>query len=166
MAETGMRLSPGMKVFLGVDVALVVTFLVLLVMAIAGGGSEDGASSSVDAPASAVGQVQAEPDVDQVAADPVSFTLPSGNIACEMSIEGVVCTIGSFTYAAPQVAGCEAPTGHVLQLDAEGVGFRCEQDGVPHIAAPTGPRRAPGPSSSTAASRRSAATPAPAPPTA
>ncbi len=123
MAETGMRLSPGMKVFLGVDVVLVVTFLALLVMAIAGGGAEDDAASPADVPASAVGQVQAEPDVDQVAADPVSFTLPSGNIACEMTVGGATCSIASAGFA--PTAECTGEDEQVFVVDASGVSSPC-----------------------------------------
>ena len=127
-------LSRGMQVFLLVDVLLVVLLVVLVIVLPGrdgGGGGGQETTATGAAPSATADAVDDEP------VDAVAFELPSGNIACEMSVEGVVCTIGSFTYAAPQVAGCEAPTGHVLQLDAEGVGFRCEQDGVPQIEAGT-----------------------------
>ncbi|MCC2308970.1 hypothetical protein [Cellulomonas chengniuliangii] len=122
MAETGTRLSPGMKIFLGVDAVLVVTFLVLLVMAIAGGGAEDDVASPADVPASAVGQVQAEPDLDE-AAEPVSFTLPSGNIACDMTVDGATCSIASAGFA--PTAECTGEDEQVFVVDASGVSSPC-----------------------------------------
>lgn len=123
-------LSRGMQVFVLVDVLLVV-LLVVLVATLPRGGGDAGAA---DATPSATPAPTSDPgDGETAAADPVAFAMPSGNIACEMSVEGVLCTIGRFTYAAPQVTGCDAPTGHVVGLDAEGFGFRCEDDGVPEL---------------------------------
>ncbi|MBD7917800.1 hypothetical protein H9657_05850 [Cellulomonas sp. Sa3CUA2] len=124
-------MSRGLQVFVLVDVLLVLVLVVVLAVALPGRGGPDapaGAGTATPAATSDAGDGEAAP------VDPVAFTLPSGNIACEMSAEGVLCTIGSFTYAAPQVTGCEAETGHVVRLDAEGFGFLCEDDGVPRIA--------------------------------
>ncbi len=122
-------LSRGMQVFLLVDVLLVLLLVVLLATRSGGGGADPAPSTA----ATATGDVEASRDAEDAPAsgEVVAFTLPSGNIACEMSAEGVVCTIGDFTYAAPQVTGCDAPTGHVVRLDAEGFRFACEDDGVP-----------------------------------
>lgn len=129
-------LSRGMQVFVLVDVLLVL-LLVVLVTTLPRGGGADGAaraaassSTTSAAPTSDAGDGQ-----EEAADDPVAFASPSGNIACEMSVEGVLCTIGSFTYAPPRVTGCEGQTGHVVGLDAEGFGFRCEDDGVPQVTA-------------------------------
>ena len=35
-----------------------------------------------------------------------------------MSVDGVTCTIASYTYAPPVVAGCTEVTGHVLVLNS------------------------------------------------
>ncbi|UZN04731.1 hypothetical protein [Cellulomonas sp. S1-8] len=122
-------LSRGMQVFLLVDVLLVVLLVVLVATLPERGRADDdaGASSTASAPAATATAT------DEASTEPVAFSLPSGNIACEMSVEGVLCTIGSFTYAAPQVTGCEAETGHVVHLDAEGFRFRCEDDGIPEL---------------------------------
>ncbi|MCM0638679.1 hypothetical protein [Cellulomonas wangsupingiae] len=126
-------LSRGMRLFVLVDVLLVVLLVVVLAVTLPGRGTPDtggGSTPVATAPTPTA-------DADEAAADPVAFELPSGNIACEMSVEGVVCTIRSFTYATPMVPGCEAETGHVMALDAEGAGFRCEDDGIPQVDADT-----------------------------
>lgn len=136
-------LSRGMQIFVLVDVLLVALLVVLVATLPRGGGEPPGARGTT---AAATPVPTSDPgDGDLEAADPVAFVLPSGNIACEMGVEGVICTIGRFTYAPPQVAGCDAATGHVVGLDAEGFGFRCEEDGVPELPAgeelPYGARR-------------------------
>ena len=123
-------LSRGMRLFVLVDVLLVVLLVVVLAVTLPGRGDPDGGGEQT--PVATTTATATAP-----APDPVAFTLPSGNIACEMSVDGVVCTIRSFTYAAPTVPGCDAETGHVLALDADGAGFRCEDDGVPQIDADT-----------------------------
>ncbi len=124
-------LSRGVQVFLLVDVLLVLLLVVLVIVLPVG-------RQGTDAPVATAGPTSTAQPTDaaptEAPVDPVAFALPSGNIACAMSVEGVLCTIGSFTYAAPQVTGCDAPTGHVLRLDAEGVRFACEDDGVPQVA--------------------------------
>ncbi len=121
MADTGMRLSTGMKVFLGIDVILVATFLVLLVVGL-GGGADDKAAAD-DETATTVGQVASEPSADAVEADPVSFTLPSGNIACDMTVDGVTCSIASAGFA--PTAECSDAQEQVFVVDANGVSEPC-----------------------------------------
>ncbi|WP_136520503.1 hypothetical protein [Cellulomonas telluris] len=131
MAGRGLAgLSPGMKAFLAVDVVLVVVLVVLL-FALRGGGPDEGAAGGPTATGTAAptGEATAEPE-------PVSFVLPSGNIGCDMTAGGVECRIASFTYAPPQVAGCEGTTGNVVRLDAQGFAFACVEDEPPAVAAP------------------------------
>ncbi|MBO0900834.1 hypothetical protein J1G42_11740 [Cellulomonas sp. zg-ZUI222] len=124
-------LSRGMQVFLLVDVLLVLLLVVLLIT-LPRGGDAPGPAAATPTP-TAVADAAAGDDDEPGSSESVAFDLPSGNIACEMSPEGVVCTIRSFTYAAPRVTGCESPTGHVVRLDAEGFRFVCEDDGVPQL---------------------------------
>lgn len=126
-------LSRGMQAFVLLDVLLVLV-LVVLVVTLPRSGGVDGAQAVASTPAAGA-QPTADPGDGEEDADgdTVAFTSPTGNIACEMSAAGVLCTIGSFTYAPPQVTGCEGETGHVVGLDAEGFGFRCEDDGVPQV---------------------------------
>ncbi len=121
-------LSRGMKAFLLVDAVLVVLLVVVLAVTLPGRGGGD-AQDVATAPSASSSPTSAAAD------RPVTFALPSGNIACEMSAAGVVCTIGSFTYAPPQVTGCDAGAGHVVRLDADGFAFQCEDDGVPDLGA-------------------------------
>lgn len=123
-------LSRGMQAFLLVDALLVVLLVVVLAVTLPGRGGGGGAAASADGTASSSPSADAAPTAP---AATVAFGMPSGNIACEMSAEGVLCTIGSFTYAQPQVTGCEAATGHVVRLDADGFRFVCEDDGVPPV---------------------------------
>ena len=128
-------LSRGMQVFVLVDVLLVLLLLVLVVTLPRSGGVDGARAAAASPTASGEPTSDAGDGQEEQAADPVAFASPTGNIACEMSVEGVLCTIGSFTYAPPRVTGCDAPTGHVVGLDAEGFGFRCEDDGVPQVTA-------------------------------
>ncbi len=128
-------LSRGLRAFLLVDVVLVVLLVVVLAVTLPGRGG--GAADDDRAPATAT-SATASPTSGSAGRSerPVTFALPSGNITCEMSPSGVVCTIGSFTYAAPQVTGCDAGAGHVVRLDADGFAFQCEDDGVPDLGTP------------------------------
>lgn len=126
-------LSRGVQAFVLVDVLLVVLLVVVLAATLPGRGrSTDGAAAAAPAATPATtsdaGDGTAAP-----ASEAVAFTLPSGNIACEMSAEGVLCTIRSFTYAPPQVTGCDAETGHLVRLDADGFAFVCEDDDAPKV---------------------------------
>lgn len=134
MAGRGLAgLSPGMKAFLAVDAVLVVLLVVLVVVLHGGGGGAPGA----DAPGGATPTTSATAGEDATAAaDPVAFVLPSGNIGCDMTAGGVECRIGGFTYAPPQVAGCEGSTGNVVRLDAQGFAFVCVEGEPPAVAAP------------------------------
>lgn len=119
-------LSPAERALVVVDVLLVLVLVVLLVAPPGGGGGGTAAATQPTSPSPTAAAPTAEPD-------PEAFSLPTGNISCEVAADGVRCTIGSFTYAAPAVEGCEGETGHVARLDAEGFRFECETDGVPTI---------------------------------
>ncbi len=112
-----------------VDAVLVLVLLVLLVLYATGGSSAGGGDAQVStspttsAPASTAG-----------GAAPTEFRLPSGNIACAMSDQGATCTIASYSYAPPVVAGCSGTTGYVIVLDADGVAFPCETGPTPQVA--------------------------------
>ncbi|MGY4645923.1 hypothetical protein [Cellulomonas sp. URHB0016] len=114
-----------------VDVVLVLTFVVMLVAFATSGTSDhrDGDAAVVSAPSGTPTGSGSQGTVG-----PAAFRLPSGNIACVVSEQGVTCTIASYTYAPPVVEGCTAPTGHVLVLDADGVVFQCETGPAPEAA--------------------------------
>ena len=46
----------------------------------------------------------------------------------------MTCTIASYTYAPPVVAGCTEVTGHVIVLNADGVAFDCVSGPPPAVA--------------------------------
>jgi len=119
------RIGPGLVAFVVVDVLLVALLAVVAVLYATGGESTPRSPSptgSESAPADAGGPSPSSTDAGALDA----FVLPSGNIGCTLGPEGVTCTIASFTYEAPEVAGCTGQTGHVLTLTAEGVAFTCE----------------------------------------
>lgn len=65
---------------------------------------------------------------------PPRFRLPSGNIACDMSSDGVTCTIASITYTPPAVEGCGGTVGHTVVLDESGVDVPCVDGAPPGVA--------------------------------
>lgn len=127
-----MTSARNIRLFVIVDVVLVVLLLILaIVYASRGGGGDQGSdgptagSTASSAPTSSASSTSTEP---------VAFALPSGNIACTMSVDGVTCTIASYTYAPPVVAGCTEKTGHVIVLNADGVAFDCVSGPPPAVA--------------------------------
>lgn len=117
-------------VFVVVDVLLVV---LLVGIALSRGGDGDGGDGAASTPGGS-GAASASGNASEPSTDATQFALPSGNIACAMSVDGVTCTIASYTYAPPVVAGCTEVTGHVLVLNADGVAFSCVS-GPPPAAA-------------------------------
>jgi hypothetical protein len=113
------------RTWLVVDAVLVGLLVVLAVASLLGRDEEPGVSST------------ASPEPSQGATgsvEPTTFQLPSGNIACTMSADGVTCTIASITYPEPVVAGCSGETGHVVVLNAEGFAFDCVNGPAPAVA--------------------------------
>ncbi|WP_028049155.1 DUF6636 domain-containing protein [Cellulomonas sp. URHD0024] len=127
-------------VFVVLDVLLVVLLVAIALSRGSGGngdGGDDTAATSGGPSASSHPSVSASKPSTKI----TSFAMPSGNIACAMSVDGVTCTIARYTYAPPVVAGCTEVTGHVLVLNADGVAFSCVSgpppaaagDDVPHL---------------------------------
>ena len=121
-------------VFAVVDVLLVVLLVGIAVSrgnGAGGGGSDDAtAGGSVGSSAS----THPSGGASTPSTKTTQFAMPSGNIACAMSVDGVTCTIASYSYAPPVVAGCTEVTGHVLVLNSDGVAFSCVS-GPPPAAA-------------------------------
>jgi len=124
-----------MQAFVLVDVLLVVLLVVVLAATLPGGGGSADTAAATTTTSTPTATSDAGDGEEDESGETIAFTLPSGNIACEMGVEGVLCSIRSFTYAPPQVTGCEAETGHVVRLDAEGFGFVCEDDDAPRVTA-------------------------------
>ena len=117
------------RLFVIVDAALVVLLLILAIMYL---GGDDGGSDDADAGSTATSAPTSSSS--STSTEPVTFALPSGNIACTMSVDGVTCSIASYTYAPPVVAGCTEVTGHVIVLNADGVAFDCVSGPPPAVA--------------------------------
>ncbi|MFI2752830.1 hypothetical protein ACGIF2_05265 [Cellulomonas sp. P22] len=129
-AAGGTQLSRGMKVFLGVDVVLVAIFLVVLVMVVGGsGGSEDaGRADAQDVSVPSAGSATPAADDDAAQVEPAAFSLPSGNIACKMTTDGVTCTIASAVFALEGAETCAATEENVFVVDADGASTPCAEE--------------------------------------
>jgi len=117
------------RLFVIVDAVLVALLLILAIMYL---GGDDGGSDDADAGSTATSAPTSSSS--STSTEPVTFALPSGNIACTMSVDGVTCSIASYTYAPPVVAGCTEVTGHVIVLNADGVAFDCVSGPPPAVA--------------------------------
>ncbi|WP_426595143.1 DUF6636 domain-containing protein [Cellulomonas sp. McL0617] len=125
-----MRRRTLITVFVVVDVVLVVLLVVIALNRGGGGGDSGDTAGSAGTGTSAHPSGAGSP----AATGTTQFALPSGNIACAMSTDGVTCTIASFTYAPPVVPGCAEVTGHVIVLNADGVAFSCVSGPPPAVA--------------------------------
>jgi hypothetical protein len=128
-----MASARNVRLFVIVDVALVLLVAVLAVVFLTGRDDEPDQAGDA-APSASTASGTPRPSVSATSTEPVAFALPSGNIQCTMSVDGVTCTIASYTYAPPVVAGCAELTGHVLVLNAEGFSFDCVSGPPPAVA--------------------------------
>jgi len=127
-----MTSARNVRLFVIVDVVLVVLAVVLLLMFMNNDG--DGGGDSAGQTPAATASAGPSASSSSTSTEPVAFALPSGNIQCLMSVDGVTCTIASYTYAPPVVAGCTEVTGHVLVLNSDGVAFDCVSGPPPAVA--------------------------------
>ncbi|MBO3084553.1 DUF6636 domain-containing protein [Cellulomonas fengjieae] len=127
-----MTSARNVRLFVIIDVVLVVLLAVLAVVFFSGGDGAEGAGDEASATASASSRPSST--ASATSTEPVEFASPTGNIACTMSVDGVTCTIASYTYAPPVVDGCSDLTGHVLALNADGVAFECVSGPPPAVA--------------------------------
>ncbi len=108
---------------------LVVAFLVLLVDRLGSTGGSAAPAPSAGAsvtvtPTAGPTTADAGDVVDLTGVD-WTFRLPSGNIGCAITEDGVTCGIGSFEYEPPALAGCDGRTGVAFRLDAAGAQPLC-----------------------------------------
>jgi hypothetical protein len=127
-----MATARNVRTFVIVDAVLVVLVIVLAIVFFSGGSGGGGEAAPSGGGATAASTPTSSSSATST--EPVAFALPSGNIACTMSVDGVTCTIASYTYAPPVVAGCTEVTGHVLVLNADGVAFDCVSGPAPAVA--------------------------------
>lgn len=129
------RLPRGLVILAVVDLLLVVLLAVVAVQVLAGPGSAPAARST----SSTAATTPAPVDGASTGAQESVFELPSGNIACRMTTDGVTCTIRSRTFTPPPVPGCTQGNGRVVVLDAHGLAVPCEKDAVPNLQGPGTP---------------------------
>ncbi len=132
------NLSRGVKIFLAVDLVLVLALVVAAVVVL-GGGPDDGTADGGPAPAASSstggsGGTAAPAPTDGAAADAETFASPTGNISCTMSGDGVTCSIANKQYDVPAAEGCTGTTGHVIVLNAEGTTTPCVEGPAPAVA--------------------------------
>ncbi|MEV7972918.1 hypothetical protein [Cellulomonas sp. NPDC089187] len=130
-------LSRGLKIFLVVDLVLIVVLAVTAILLLGGGG--DDPTPQAGTPTSSTATSSSEPTrsaSDDVATSDTEqrFASPTGNIVCDMTGEGVTCTIANTSVEPPAIAGCTgAGTGHVITLTTGGVDVPCTEQ-VPDAA--------------------------------
>ncbi|HQY33056.1 MAG TPA: hypothetical protein PLS68_03720 [Actinotalea sp.] len=129
----GLRsLTPAMTTFVVVDAILVLTFLVLLVMAVVNAAppATPGASEETVAPETTPDATA--PDAPADAETLTAFRLPSGNIWCAMTETSATCTIVQFTFTPPELPeGCTGTVGNVLTVSAtDGPSMPCQTAAV------------------------------------
>lgn len=128
-------LSRGLKIFLVVDLVLVVGVGVAAILLL--GGEDAGPTPSEGATVTAGATVEPTGEGEDPSAAPTeaggeeesSFSSPSGNIFCTMTTEQVSCGIGTISSPPAGPETCtEAGSGHVVTLDAEGVHVPCNDE--------------------------------------
>lgn len=146
--STGLRLSPGVKVFLAVDLVLVLVFVVLLATNRPSGDpvARDSSSSSrsSESPSSAgdpsspqdESGPEESPSPEETDQEPLLFASPSGNIQCSVTAEAASCTISSVADGALiEDESCEGTVGHLVRVDSTGEAERpCLLDDPPRKA--------------------------------
>lgn len=126
-------LTPGLRTFLAVDVVLVLTFLVLAVVVLAGREAGPGTTpepttpvaSSTSPPAEESPEAEAPPEPEPESVVALErFLMPSGNIWCTMTQTSASCTIFQFSYAPPPPPGdCAGTVGNVITVTADSGAF-------------------------------------------
>lgn len=133
-------LSRGVKIFLAVDVVLVLALVVAAVVVLGGGDRTADDPGTDPAPVAgattdAAGGTPDPQDEETASSEARSFASPSGNITCTMSPDGVTCTIANKQYDVPAAEGCTGTTGHVIVLnEADGVATPCVEGAAPAVA--------------------------------
>lgn len=122
-------MSRTIRIWVVVDLVLVVIALVLLAVWMSGGSATPSGEGTGGTPSASAG---ATPGGTAAPASQ-AFQLPSGNIRCAMSADGVTCTIRSIAYDPPAVAGCNGKTGHVVTLNDDGFAFVCVDGSAPAV---------------------------------
>ena len=129
-------LGPGMTAFVVVDALLLAAFLVMLVVFVSQslGGSSDSAVEPVS-PAVASGvAASAAPSSTSAGEDTVKFSLPSGNISCEITPDAATCTIANSSATPPVDAKCSGVIGVKLTVTAKGASMPCVKGAPPGVA--------------------------------
>jgi len=107
------NLSRGVKIFLAVDVVLVLGLVVAAIVVLGGGSDGGGTTADPSAPAAQAASGAATDGATSGATSDVatSFASPTGNIACTMSPDGVTCTIANISTRCPRPRAAPARPG-------------------------------------------------------
>lgn len=128
MAGALAGLSRGLKIFLVVDLVLIVALGVTAILVLGGGSEPDDTATGTPGTSSSGSPAATSPAEGETASSSADqrFASPTGNIVCDMTADGVTCTIANTSVEAPQIDGCTgAGTGHVITLTADGVDVPC-----------------------------------------
>lgn len=127
MAGALAGLSRGLKIFLVVDLVLIVVLGVSAILILGGGSTDDTAEPVTTSAPASTAPTDSETATEAATSDAErSFASPTGNIVCDLSTDGVTCTIANTSVEPPAIEGCTgAGTGHVITLTADGVDLPC-----------------------------------------
>lgn len=131
------NLSRGVKIFLAVDVVLVLALVVAAIVVLGGPDDETpvASPSAGSSQPAAGGGASGTPTDGATSSEPQSFASPTGNIACTMSADGVTCTIANKQFDVPAAEGCTGTTGHTIVLnESDGLTTPCVEGPAPAAA--------------------------------
>jgi hypothetical protein len=139
------QLSPAMRVFVAVDVVLVLALVAVFLLTRPGGDEDAGrpvASTAAPASSSASGEGGEPEEPEQSTSgeegEPVLFASPSGNITCTITPEEASCAIATVAEGAlVEDESCGGTVGHLVRVTAEGAERPCVP-GDPPGTAPEG----------------------------
>ncbi|MEE6272796.1 hypothetical protein [Georgenia wangjunii] len=128
-AQDARRTMSGGEIAVIVVVAvLVVVFAVMLAGRLTS-GSDAEATPTPPAATGATGGPTSDGDATATAdedAEPVTFAMPSGNIACEIGDDSAGCVISNFTYEPADAVACPEGAGGHVRVDEAGATMPCE----------------------------------------
>lgn len=122
-------LGPGLVAFIVVDVVLVLAVVVFAVVTFTGGPRDADDATPTQAVSGTATPTAASPTAESPTGEAPSdrpdgtdqrFATPSGNIMCEITVEGARCGIASLATKPAPVEGCAGSVGYVYVVDGSG----------------------------------------------
>jgi len=129
-------LSPRMRVFLLVDVVLVLVFVAVLLGTRSGAGEPTVAATPPQVDGTATQSAEPGPTrtpwSTEPSGEPELFASPSGNIMCSISPDAASCSIAQLTEEGlVEDEDCDGTVGHVVRVTPEGAERPCVEGKPP-----------------------------------